>query len=914
MLTSLELQLRPEPLRPATAWFFAGNDPERWLHELIECGLAELDTRLFVVGSKRTDRRAAGLLAIPAKQRELSRPPRAIACGAIAERLFLPVDAALSPPLKDSEVRKLCSFPVAFFHPTLGLSGFENESAWRVCDLLQAPAIQMGDWNQARHASQQSARFRSIILAEPPGIEDIFGEESEEIGSEKDEDLPPAPGEPKEDPLSKAKRRAQNLFARNVSKLLGQMPHQGARNWLNGIEDWANRQIQGVSSQLERLRNKELHRLLHMLDVDPEAGLRHAIPLNDFAHRGRGPAGARLGEHNLNFDPRRMGGGPADYWSISKDLQAELTRRYRAMANRESQLGRHRRAAYIYAELLGDLGSAATTLKQGGFFREAAVLYEERLHNPLAAAQCLAEGGLLQEALERYEKLGRWLEVADLYERLGNQAKAEAALRLVIKQRLGSGDIVGAADLLEKRLKAVDEALVLLEEAWPRSRQAIQCLSAQFAILGRAGKPDAALERVMKLRRETLSGSYQEPLAGLMVDVATTFPDQRVRHVSEDLARVLISRLITASSFPDSKASDLVRLLYRLAPGDRLLPRDGNRHLASRRARQLVAHRAATVSPAPACQATRALKILELPRHMEWICVRASGPWFFAAGVTPKHLILLRGTWEGEFQSLTWNCSATAVKQGFVCEPVNQPGNRRVMISVAGHDNLKEQLFPPDLFISRSCVAGTPAWLSREFYPFTVADNNLWSTHVAGGKAVLSCYGLEGGLLRTLDITEDLLTHALRDEKSRLYLGHIGQGAVVALGNRMLVPHGDGTMDRVELPGQARGLVPTLLHTRPGVLALLEQGAVMHWLGHETLITLDQDTTWISAAWTPSGKLVLVSATEICLVDVDARGIHGVKRMSWHGQPPLAVVSAGEPDQFAVFTPRGQVSIYNVPG
>jgi len=52
----------------------------------------------------------------------------------------------------------------------------------------------------------------------------------------------------------------------------------------------------------------------------------------------------------------------------------------------------------------------------------------------------------------------------------------------------------------------------------------------------------------------------------------------------------------------------------------------------------------------------------------------------------------------------------------------------------------------------------------------------------------------------------------------------------------------------------------------------------MHWFGNENQITLDNDAEWISAAWTPSGKLVLVSTKEACLADLDTRGVHRVKR------------------------------------
>ncbi len=87
----------------------------------------------------------------------------------------------------------------------------------------------------------------------------------------------------------------------------------------------------------------------------------------------------------------------------------------------------------------------------------------------------------------------------------------------------------------------------------------------------------------------------------------------------------------------------------------------------------------------------------------------------------------------------------------------------------------------------------------------------------------------------------------------------------------------------------------------------------MHWLGHENLITLENDTEWISGAWTPAGKLILVSATEVCLLDVDTRGVHGIKRFPWHGRTPIAVTAAGEPNQFAIFSVGGRVAVFTAP-
>src|SRR5712672_493978 len=295
------------------------------------------------------------------------------------------------------------------------------------------PAERAGQWNFARHGQPILPSLTAIILARPPTIDDIFGSAPQEIGTEPLDDLPPADGELRDDAISKSVRDLKRFVAKGLSRALSGGSQSGSRGkWLKSVETWANRQLNQVSEQLQKLRNKELHRLLSLLDKDPEAGLRHAIPMNNFPHRGVAPPGSRLGQRSPDFDARRLGGRPADFWAVPYDLQEVLRRRYREMADREMQLGRFRRAAYIYAE---------------------------QLHNPLEGARCLAEGGLLLEAIERYEKHARWLEVAELYERLGDHAAAASAIRRVVNECLAQDDILGAAKLVEERLRLPDEAI-----------------------------------------------------------------------------------------------------------------------------------------------------------------------------------------------------------------------------------------------------------------------------------------------------------------------------------------------------------------------------------------------------------------------------------------------------------------------
>src|SRR5262249_48218382 len=143
------------------------------------------------------------------------------------------------------------------------------------------------------------------------------------------------------------------------------------------------------------------------------------------------------------------GGGPVDYWDIGDQYRARLQAKYRELANREIALGRHRRAAYIFAELLGDLRAAAATLADGRLYRGAAALYDQRLKDSLAAARCLEQGGLLSEAIVFYQGMGHHEKVAELYEKLQQPDFAAQAYRRAVGAKLDCADYLAAAQILE---------------------------------------------------------------------------------------------------------------------------------------------------------------------------------------------------------------------------------------------------------------------------------------------------------------------------------------------------------------------------------------------------------------------------------------------------------------------------------
>ena len=306
----------------------------------------------------------------------------------------------------------------------------------------------------------------------------------------------------------------------------------------------------------------------------------------------------------------------------------------------------------------------------------------------------------------------------------------------------------------------------------------------------------------------------------------------------------------------------------------------------------------------------------ELPRQIQWQQLRHEWHWFYALGVTHRHLTLVRGIWEGDCQSLSWDCTAQEVQSGFVFEPTAERG-RAVALARASGRPLGRKRFPAaDAFFGQECIAGTPDWLPAQSYPLTFGEDVAWSLHLAAGQAVLSCHDkTQGRLQRTIDATEALLGDAHRSETTRLCLAALPSGVAMTLGNRLVLTRRDGGLTRVELPGQAIGLVATLPHTRSGIAVLLEHGAVMHWAGVDvgSPIELSRDLASPLATFVPGGPMVLVSDAQMMLLDVDSRGVQKVTRVELTGQRPVGVCYTAAPGQFAVLGDSGEMTVYRVP-
>ncbi|MDB5357374.1 MAG: hypothetical protein JWN24_3827 [Phycisphaerales bacterium] len=312
----LTLRLLPGPVHRPAAWFIAGADPGVWLSEVAVWCVPMTDLRFFVVPESSRSRTPIGALVETPAGVAPQGVLRAQAYGRLADRLFIPADATLQPPVTEAELRAVLLHEVMLLHPSAGLIGFRSDEALSAHDLIEAPPQRAMSWDYAMPGGIDRDRLLAVEPAELPGLEDILASSRDDIGSSAPELLPEFPDESKVKttvkwialtPLALAAMAGVSSveFLRALGKLLPRAarsgrPGQAGRplstrpGWLDGLRQWMADKAPAISQSLLNARHNELERLRQKLQADPDEGLRYAIPLRSLGSRGRAPPGARL--------------------------------------------------------------------------------------------------------------------------------------------------------------------------------------------------------------------------------------------------------------------------------------------------------------------------------------------------------------------------------------------------------------------------------------------------------------------------------------------------------------------------------------------------------------------------------------------------------------------------------------------
>jgi len=577
-MPSLTLRLIPTaaPL-PVRAGFLPGSDTAAWLEEMAR----HPGARFYVVPESVEAAEAGGLLIWPLQAVKFGL--RVLPCGIEHGSVVVPCGTRLDPALMADEARRLLNYHAYFFHPALGLVAFEESDAITPEGLIVPPLPRENSWLHARAGNAPQPRLTRVSLILPDEPEALFGDAAAEIGLKSPKDLnrhSPLLDRLKDKLIGGAALAGMGVIgavAGLAGMLGGKTPpgrqHPGAGN-VRGIPVM-DQIMRWTAEQLEKLiekRQREIDRLMKLLETNPELGLRYALPFNEGgdAARGTAPPSWQLGERNPVFGGRR-GGGPADVWNLAPQTQWQLQQKYRDLANREIAAGRFDRAAYIFAELLGDWHNAAGTLARGKRHQEAAHIYLTKLNNKVLAAKCLEDGGLLADAVLLYGELAQHEKCGDLLRQLGREREAVASYHAAIQ---GSNDRLHDARILFDKLQQHGLALNVLASGYPGSNQAAECLERQFDYLARL---DAGTD-ALSLARSLASAEKQLPDRLKMTETLRRIHQtQRDPEVRRRLAVVALSVIGGALAARTAKEDALLAALPHFAPSDLLLKRDAQR-------------------------------------------------------------------------------------------------------------------------------------------------------------------------------------------------------------------------------------------------------------------------------------------------------------------------------------------------
>ena len=928
-MPQVELSLRRNsslPTMEVAAWYLPGSSAARWLQEISLWPVDQTAIRIIVIQGESTQQ-PEGVLAIPPTV-DFSPSGYGVPFRRLQKDIFVPVDAELFPRITAAEVAELFSGDYVYvWIPGRGLTAAEAEQVFRPSDFIDLSVESDSNWDRAVAGFAFAERLIAVFPEQTQSVEDILHDGKDDIGDRASDlpDLPKAPQEPMSGIAGKAVRAGitgvalpLRGIANMVSAIGNKLPGEGTSiPGLKGLGDVADKLLNHVSKSLESVRHKEISRLLHMLDSDPDQGLKYAIPFGGGGeHRGLGAPGGRLGMRNVNFNLGQLGGGEAaDYWDMSWDYQQKLISKYRDLASRETRLGRYRRAAYIYAQLLGDMSSAAATLEQGGHYREASILYRDRLNNRRAAAECLERGKLWNEAIAAYRDLNLHEKVGDLLTILEQEEAATKAYHLAAEDLLAKGDQIGAARLYEEKIGDANLALATLDSAWPHSSQAKLCLQEGFALRARLGAHASAQERVESLFDDAGRLSRHAEVADLLADVFEQYPDSNVSEESARLSKQIIVNRVKAANQRDTER--FTKTLCRLTPDDRLLPRD------SRRFVELQFTKRASLAPVQQFLFSRAQQKLQLVNQ---VSLELKGVWQTASQLSD--VVLVAGVLDNRI--VFAKVDATGKVEKNLTPWAKTPVSSDTHLLLFGQRSplqffaIGEQPLDPKRIFTLSepdgrafpVSAGTPPGHNIVWGATSGSMGQTWSLESRKDPALV-CVGLTGTIVSTQSIPDSnnnlwgfaeipLPMHATRD---RVLLG---------VGNVLLSVKNQEVEELERFPSRIISMNGGRPYASPTVTVSLETGAALVRYGFQGLVRPFATEMTTPQTLLNQGSFVIaadenqIEVYESNQKKTDRFALNLTRQADHQTGKPIALLPTTKTDQFIVITNQGVVSTYSI--
>jgi tetratricopeptide (TPR) repeat protein len=722
----LKLKYNEHATHSTAGAFIRGNSPREWLAAISEWNVDPKQLQCFIISQNNDPQKAAGLFVI-----FKSKPPAlsllAHAYAQMGSKLFIPVDAELSPQVSDDELKSILIWDYQVMHPMFGCTGFDKSDEVQLADMIQYPQPQTGNWNYAEEGLQPVPRLRQVNIHQPTP-EEVFEEVKDEVNSK---DINEIPKEEKDTPLSRALDSLARgglkgglFLASGIIKMFGSPSNsQGALNKL------ANK-MQDKLKDLEAKRNRELQRLMKMFDEDTDEALRYAIPLSS-PYLGRGEEGSpswQLMRNRLDFNLGRLGGGsgPISYWAMD-EYYFKLRQKYQDAAEKAIAARNYKKAAYIYAHLLHDFHAAAAALEQGGYYREAAALYKDHLKNIPAAAECLERGGLFLEAIKLYEGLQKHEKVGDLYTTLEQQDQAYPHYKICVEDALKAKDFIEAARLVNDKLDLPADAKNLLLKGWNDAKQPEACLIRYFKMIEQ--EDQKALPQSLRSFYIQQSSVKRASFLNVLLSLKKTNREQQFENTSRDIAYEIISEQVSQGTTAS------LAVLRNFVSGDQLIAADCHRYISTNKSKARVPQSGVG---------------FKLYKDVKWLQVI---PWrrqFLVAGLQHTGLCIARVNWDNKRDYHLWNAPIVSGSQ-ITFAPDPDHSNYLVLHTPAALLNSRS-IEPDNDFLDYVHVV-CPSWLPKGLIGLAAGRNGISVVHTQRNVTYISHHAKEDHVKSSNELT-----------------------------------------------------------------------------------------------------------------------------------------------------------------
>ncbi|HMO15082.1 MAG TPA: hypothetical protein PKD64_13280 [Pirellulaceae bacterium] len=952
----------------STAWLLPGPLAVGWLNEIATWNLPHQHLRFLILPTSMSDRSPTGALvyfdssansgkglnqeAAQAGERDpltrtcISPAPTCIEYWGWLDRLWIPHGATLNHPVSAIDFDAIRVPNLTYiWHPKIGLIGIDDVEILRCSQLLRLPREEASGWDRGVAGPKFNKRLYTMRSSPPAHIDETLAEGKEDIGAQADQiSWKPQPRKPitAKEVFSGKVNPVLFGIARIVRAMTKIAPATASQEtWINRWEKWANDRLRELSDQLFRERNKELLRLMDLLDNDPDQGLKFALPIDSVSsHRGLEHAGGELGKREIDFDYGKLTTPRAqDVWEIPARIRHDLHCKYRNLAAREVSLGRYRRAAYIYAHLLADLPAAARALEAGKHFREAAVIYRSHLKDDLTAIRCLKSGGLWSEAIELLEQREDFEQIGDILAKIGQPENAIQFYLRATDQFKHRDELIHAARIEEYKLGEPDLALKTLSSGFSKGKSF--CLPEIFRILGNKGGHQVAQTWLEKARTYVLE--YPRTINGVAETVirqATEYPDQATRELAADTARKIVSQYL-AGNRPSTEYA-LIKNLSKLAPADRLLSRDCGRVVndlspkrksttrpRSSRRQPVTLHRSLVLDE------NRELwgRLMGQPppansEPLSWVTAHSIRDTVFALGYCHDIFVIQRFDWR--YQSFDTRCfyfSRPVPPDGLTANDVIIASNRENFVAIFISNRLQQAEVPlatrlTDLSFSSlvstelimrtelmpSFTLGKPAGVTQEVLGLQAISNREWlQLRLQNNSLLLEIVGSGNPLTSTVSI-------ALQDLPSfqiPVPICVLEGKFLLGIGNRSFVI---SSVDRksIDFDQLICGIATSPPYTRLRVGMALDNG-IAYFKDHidaSNYRILCSEMERPHMLFTRSGHLVAATDNHCQIFSTrdDLPALVGELTIS----ESLALLPTNAPNEFATITKRGEVKVYQI--